>query len=312
MYKLAAKIVIFSEKRWTLEAISQVKVVLDSTQLTQTCTLTLPKRVKWDGQTTLPLKRGDKVEVWLGYDGQLTEVFAGYIRNIQPKNPVVIECEDEMYRLKLLKAQPLAYKSVTLDKLLADQQTGCTVEVMGEQRIGQYRVTAQTVAGALQDLADQGIRSFFRLADGKPVLTCGVMFDRTEATEHVLRTGVNIVSDRQLQQQSAEAMRLRVKVVSMQPNGKSITAEVGDEDGELRTLHCYGKTKAEAEAWAKQELTRLKVDGLTGSVTTFGQRHIGLLDTVAIVIDGKRMGRYQVKANTITFGLSGYRQKVEI
>ena len=61
----------------------------------------------------------------------------------------------------------------------------------------------------------------------------------------------------------------------------------------------------EAEAWAKQELTRLKVDGLTGSVTTFGQRHIGLLDTVAIVIDGKRMGRYQVKANTITFGRDG-------
>ena len=32
MYKLAAKIVIFSERRWTLEAISQVKVSFSSEQ----------------------------------------------------------------------------------------------------------------------------------------------------------------------------------------------------------------------------------------------------------------------------------------
>jgi hypothetical protein len=312
MYKLTAKITIKSEKQWQLDTIAEVQVKLDTAALTQTCTLTLPKRIKWEGQTTLPLKRGDAVEVWLGYDGKLTEVFAGYIRDIQPKNPVKIECEDEMYRLKLLKAQPMAYKDATLDRLLADQKTGCTVEVLGEQRLGQYRVTAQTVAGALQDLADNGIRSFFRLADGKPVLTCGVLFDRSSATRHVLKTGVNIVSDRDLQQASADAMRLRVKVISMQPGGKKITAEVGDEDGELRTLHCYGKSKDEAEAWAKQELARLKVDGLTGSVTTFGQEHINLLDEVTIILDGVRKGTYQVKSNTITFGLSGYRQKVEL
>jgi len=311
MYRLEAKIVINSEKRWEFTTINTVKVVRDMDSLTQTCTLTLPRRLRWDGQTEVPLRRGDEVKVWLGYDDRLELAFQGYIRQVGVKTPVVIECEDEMYQMKLLPAVRKAYRSVTLRQLLEDQGTGCRLRIMGEQSLGQYRVQAQTVAQLLDDLGKQGIKSFFRYEGSGPVLYSGVLFDHDKRPKQVFRTGQNIISD-QLEQQHAEAMRLRVKVVSLMPDNKKNTVEVGDKDGELRTLHCYNKTKEEARKWGEQEVKRLRRDGLSGSFTTFGHHLVDVLDPVGMVIDGKRMGIYQVTKNTITFGTGGYRQELEL
>ncbi|MBJ2189374.1 MAG: hypothetical protein JFT10_00795, partial [Muribaculaceae bacterium] len=95
----------------------------------------------------------------------------------------------------------------------------------------------------------------------------------------VFATGVNIISDSSLDEQKAEDVKIKLKVVSLQPdNKKKIKVEIGDPDGEKRTLHCYGKTEAEAKAWGEQELERLKRDGLTGSFQTFGHVLLDVLD----------------------------------
>jgi hypothetical protein len=94
------------------------------------------------------------------------------------------------------------------------------------------------------------------------------------------------------------------------PNNKKVHLEVGDADGETRTLHTYNKNEAELKAWAEQELVRLKRDGLTGSLTTFGAVLVDKLDAVGVKIDGERKGVYQVQKNVITFGTDGYRQAI--
>lgn len=311
MYRLTAKVQINSEKRWEFTTINTVKVVRDMDSLTQTCTLTLPRRLRWDGKTELPLRWGDEVKVWLGYDGRLELAFQGYIRTIGNKAPVTLELEDEMYQMKLLPAVKKAYRTATLRQLLEDQGTGCRLRIMGEQSLGAYRVQAQTVAQLLDDLQKQGIRSFFRYEGSGPVLYSGVLFDHDRRPKQVFRTGQNIISDR-LEQELAETMRLRVKVVSLMPDNKKNIVEVGPKDGELRTLHCYNKTKDEARKWGEQEMERLQRDGLSGSLTTFGHHLVDVLDTVGVVIDGRRMGLYQVQKNTVTFGTQGYRQEIEL
>ena len=311
MYRLTVKVVINSEKRWEFTTINTVKVERDMDSLTQTCTLTLPRRLRWDGKTELPLRRGDEVKVWLGYDERLELAFQGYIRTIGRKAPVTLELEDEMYQMKLLPAVKKSYRSVTLRQLLEDQGTGCRLRIMGEQGLGAYRVQAQTVAQLLDDFQKQGIRSFFRYEGSGPVLYSGVLFDHDKRPRQVFRSGQNIISDN-LEQELAETMRLRVKVVSLMPDNKKNTVEVGDKDGELRTLHCYNKTKEEARKWGEQEMKRLRRDGLSGSLTAFGHHLVDVLDTVGVVIDGRRMGLYQVQKNAVTFGTSGYRQEIEL
>lgn len=313
MLKLCAKIEIKGEKTWTFEKITACEIVRDSEALTTTCKLTLPRKVKWKGETSNPIKRGDSVTVWLGYDDNLQLAFKGFVLRKGFKAPIEIYCEDDMFMLKQTPAVKKAYRNVDIQTLLKDQNLPYEIKVLGEQNIGQYRINFETVAELLAHLKENNIRTFFRLEDGKPVLYCGVLFDHGKEMRQVFSTGVNLISDSSLDEQRAEDVKIKLKVVSLQPdNKKKIKVELGDPDGEKRTLHCYGKSEAEAKAWGEQELERLKRDGLTGSFQTFGHQLLDCLDIVGIKIDGERKGKYQVQKNTITFGSSGFRQDITL
>lgn len=313
MLKLCAKIEIKGEKTWVFEKITACEIVRDSDALTTTCKLTLPKKIKWKDETSNPIKRGDKITVWLGYDDNLQLAFTGYVLRKGFKAPIEVFCEDEMFMLKQTPCVKKSYTNVDIQTLLKDQNLPYEIKVLGEQNVGQYRSNFDTVAELLAHLKENNIRTFFRLEDGKPVLYCGVLFDHGKEMRQVFSTGVNIISDDSLDEQKAEDMKIKLKVVSLQPdNKKKIKVEVGDADGENRTVHCYGKTEAEAKAWGEQELERLKRDGLTGSFQTFGYELLDCLDVVGIKIDGERKGKYQVSKNTITYGSSGFRQDITL
>lgn len=312
MYRLTAKITIDGGRRWQLEEVTAVEITHDTEKLTDECRITLPKKVKWDGEPDIPVRRGDMVSVSLGYDGELQAAFSGYVRDVGFKTPIVLVCEDEMFKLKQQPAQKKAYRNVDLETLLKDQGIGCEIRVFGEQRLGQYRVTADTVASLLGKLQQQGIRSFFRTEDGQPVLYCGVLFERETSPSQVFATGLNIIDDQSLEQQQADTMRLRVKAVSLMPDNKKVKVEVGDADGELRVLHTYNKTESELKAWAEQEVKRLKRDGLTGSFKTFGYRLVDKLDVIGMKIDGEKKGCYQVKKNVIKYDTGGFRQEITL
>lgn len=312
MFRLTAKIEINSERRWQIDMVTAVEITLDTEKLTDECRITLPKKIKWDGEAEIPVRRGDSVKVWLGYDDDLQLVFKGYVRDVSFKTPIVLTCEDEMFKLKQQPAIKKAYKNVTIETLLKDQGINYKLNVMGEQNLGQYRVTADTVATLLGHLTENGIRSFFRIENDEPVLYCGVLFDREERPSQVFATGLNIISDQSLEQQKAENIRLNVKAISLMPNNKKIKVDVGDADGERRTLHAYNKSESELRAWAEQEIKRLKRDGLKGSFTTFGYKLVDKLAAIGIKIDGEKKGIYQVKKNVIKYGTSGFRQEITL
>ncbi len=313
MLKLSAKIEITGEKKWVFEKITACEIVRDSDALTSTCKLTLPRKLKWKGEASNPIKRGDKISVWLGYDDNLQLAFSGYVLRKGFKAPIEIFCEDEMFMLKQTPCVKKSYKNVDIQTLLKEQNLPYDIKVLGEQNIGQYRANFETVAELLAHLKENNIRTFFRIEDNKPVLYCGVLFDHGNEMRQVFATGINIISDSSLDEQKAEDVKIKLKVVSLQPDNKQkITIEVGDADGEKRTLHCYGKTEAEAKAWGEQELERLKRDGLTGSFQTFGHVLLDVLDVIGINIDGERKGKYQVAKNTITYGSSGFRQDITL
>lgn len=314
MLRLCAKVIIESEtKRWEFEKITSCEIVRDSEALTTTCKLILPKKTKWKGESSNPIKRGDKISVYLGYDGDLQPAFSGYVLRKGFKTPIEIFCEDEMYMLKQTPCVKKSYRNVDIQTLLKDQNLPYEIKVLGEQNIGQFRVNFENVSELLAHLKENSIRTFFLIENGRPVLYCGVLFNHGNEMRQVFATGINIISDNSLDEQKAEDIKIKLKVVSLQPdNKKKIKVEIGDPDGEKRTLHCYGKTEAEAKAWGEQELERLKQDGLTGSFQTFGHVLLNVLDVIGIKIDGEKKGKYQVKKNTITYGNSGFRQDITL
>ncbi len=313
MFRLTAKIEIRSAKTWVFDKVASVEITRDIETLTDTCVLQLPKKVKWQGESTIPIGRGDEVTVWLGYDGDLQFAFRGFITTLGLKTPTTITCEDYMFCLKQREAKKLTYKNATIGQIFKDQELGIGYKVFGEQSIGQYRVTADTLSALLGQLKDHGgVRSFIRIEDDEPVLYSGVLFERGKTPKQVFATGLNLIDDTQLKVQNAADVKIKVKAVSLMPNNKKIRVEVGDTDGETRTLHTYNKQEAELKAWAKQELERLKRDGLVGSFTTFGAELVDKLDNVGIKIDGERKGVYQVQKNVIKYSPSGFRQEITL
>ena len=145
MYRLTAKIEITGAKSWLIDKVTEVEITRDTEKLTDECPLTPPKKIKWDGTAEIPVQRGDAVKVWLGYNDDLQLAFMGYVRDVGFKTPVVITCENEMFKLKQMPAQKKAYKNVTIETLLQEQGISYDIKVMGEQNLGQYRVTADTV-----------------------------------------------------------------------------------------------------------------------------------------------------------------------
>lgn len=242
MFRLTAKIEIKSTKTWRFDKVAGVEITRDIDTLTDTCVVTLPKKVRWLGESSLPIKRGDEVSVWLGYDDELQFAFRGFITTIGLKNPTEIHCEDYMFLFKSRDAKKIAYKAATIEQVLRDQNLGVKYKVFGEQHIGQFRVTASTVTELLGQLKDQGgIRSFFRIEDGEPVLYCGVLFERDTKCRQVFATGVNLIDDAQLDVQNAADVKIKIRAISLRPNNKRIRVDVGDADGQRRTLHTYNK-----------------------------------------------------------------------
>lgn len=313
MLRLTAKIEIKGSKKWVFDKVASVEITRDIETLTDTCVLQLPKKITWQGEISNPLKRGDEVTVWLGYNDVLQLAFNGFITTIGLKTPITITCEDYMFKLKQQEAKKLTYKSATLEQILEDQKPGIKYKVFGEQNIGQYRVTADSVSGLLGHLKDHGgIRSFVRLENDEPVLFCGVLFERDKKHKQVFATGLNLIDDSQLKVQNAADVKIKVKAISLMPDNKKIKVEVGDTDGESRTLHTYNKKEKELKAWAEQELKRLKRDGLVGSFMTFGAELVDKLDNLGIKIDGERKGIYQVQKNIIKYSPGGFRQEITL
>ncbi|MDR0546316.1 MAG: hypothetical protein LBG77_01805, partial [Dysgonamonadaceae bacterium] len=309
MMNLSAKITINSQKKWVFDKISSVEIERDIEKVTATCRLVLPKRLKWKDETGIPLRRGDKIFVELGYNGNLQPAFSGYIKTIGAKAPVEIECEDEMFLLKNTAAKKKTYPNADLKKMLSEQlPEGLKLEVFKKQGIGKFVVNSDTVAQLLGELSKSGVRSFFK--DG--TLYCGMIFDHSATIGKPKPTyragaGGNIIDDDDLEQVRADDIRLCIKASGTDRNGKKIRVEVGDKlDGEIRSFFKYNTTLEQLKAEATAKLTEWKKDGLAGSFTTFGGRLAGLLDVIKIYPQGGAAVDCKVIKNTISFGNSGY------
>jgi hypothetical protein len=286
--------------------------VRDIETISATCTLTLPHNTEWYNSKTVPVERGDRIEVELGYDNELEKVFTGYIKTVSAKTPIEIGCDDEIYLLKNTPAKKKSYAVADVETLLREQLPGgVKFEVFKKQAFGKYSVNSDTVAQLLGDLQENGLTFYFR--DG--VLYAGMMFDHpANARKQVFKDGEggNIIDDSDLVWNNADSISLRIKASGTDSAGKKISVEVGDPDGEVRSYFKYNTTKAALEAEAKKKLTEWKIAGLSGSFTTFGAKPVWLLDNIKIQTGGHPAGTYRVTKNTLTFGTGGYRQEITI
>ncbi|MGQ0737667.1 MAG: hypothetical protein ACT4OJ_01280 [Bacteroidota bacterium] len=299
-----------------------VDVEIDNSRdsLTDTCKITLPRKFEWNmknialGDDPI-LKRKDKVIVKAGYDGLLLTEFIGYVKDIKSGVPVTIECEDSMFLLKQSGAEVTkSYRSVTLHQLLTDiLPAGIEFKAPGIV-LGPYRISKVTPAKVLEDLKSRfNIYSYFRLIDEKPVLYSGLAYWSEKRVMEDFQFGYNIIDHSDLVYKREEDVRLRVKAIGIMPDNTRKEIEVGDRDGETRTVHYYNVDLKTLKLRADQDLARFKYTGYYGSFLTFGVPSVQKGDIANLTGNQYNPdGRYLVKRVIKQIGVTrGFKQTIE-
>lgn len=288
-------------------------------ELSDTCTITLPRAyrqavIKGKKDTlerkniTDYLKVGDEVLVALGYDDELHEKFVGYIKKISADVPLVLECEDEMYKLRKTNFSE-SFKSITLLQLLKKIAPGYTYEVIDDIPLGKFIIANSSAFETLEALRnDYLLHSYFK---GNKLIV-GFPTDFKPQNNYTFNTK-HMRSSEALEFIKADDVKIEIKAISNNSNGTKTVVTVGDSGGSVRTLNFANKSKTELENLAKKQLSTLKFDGYQGSFEIFGIPLVKVGDAVTIVDDehSERDGKYLVESVEWSFDNGGYKQTIK-
>lgn len=300
-----------------LEITSVNNIEIESTwkKLTDTAKITMPRNVKVvNGDINEVIKRGSKVEIWLGYNGDMNLEFVGYVVRVNAKVPFEIECEDEMWQLKQNR-NSYTYKDASIKQIIADVYKGKAN--VTDFTIGAYRIDRASTAVVLDDLQkNYNVYSYFTHdANGALTLNVGLGgYDfKTIAKRHIYNMMVNVVEN-DLIYRLADENKMRIVATSTNKGGLVINTEVGDFDGEEIKIDKRGMAITELQKLAEAELQKRKFDGYKGSFTAFGVPYIKH-NEVAVLQSPEypeRDGAYIVDAVKTTLGMGGFRRVIDL
>jgi hypothetical protein len=307
--------------------VHDVQITKSIYSIAQTCIIKLPLSavVKNTSGISTPvkiadyIKKGDEVSVTLWYDGyeKKTE-FVGYVKAINRKQPLEIECENAIYLLRG-KSFKQSFKTVTLKKLLQfiTAGTGITLhkDVESENyklEIKNFQIPDKDGVWVLEQLKEKYMQTVYFI-DAKELYVGLAYTNKTGTVKYDVNK--NVINANDLKWQEKEDVKIKVRCVYYSKDGTKQEAEFGDKDGEVRTIHLYDvKDKSQLEILAKAEMEKHKYSGYCGGIDAF---LIPYCEPMMVAnLENKqypeRSGSYYISGVKIAFGTGGARRKPEI
>jgi hypothetical protein len=289
--------------------ISSCKIESSWKNLTDTAEITLPRSLYFANKNLKDIiKVGNTVTISLGYDGELKQEFSGYITSIATDAPIVLKCEDSMWKLKTVSVNK-SFKNVKLaDLLFAIMPPEYKVNA-ADIRLGNLVIENSTVSKVLQTLKDDyGIYSYFA---GAELVSGQIYLDNTQSVNYGFEK--NIVSH-DLKYVDENDKKIKI-TASATIAGKKIKVSVGDSDGDENKLVYSGvSSEAELKKSAEIDLARLKKSGYEGNITSFGVPFVkhGYKANLQSNQYPERDGLYFIEGVITEFGTNGFRRQIKI
>lgn len=299
--------------RWHFKSVNEISISETMDSLTDTAKLILPRKIRWKERALVqdkPLKRGEKVSIELGYNGQLHQVFTGFIRNIAYEDQLIINCENQMFELKKapVKAQVVAGTLQQLIAKIVPSAVSLYPAPDHNSYIGIYRITESSVAKELANLKKQYNLQIFFLQDQ---LFIGWLRPHKPEVKARFLWQKNIIES-ELSYQDAEDAQILIKATALNAKGKRLQLQYGEQGGEERSLFMQNATKESLKAKAKQFHEKLKKPRYQGKFTSFGEPIVNKGDSVYLEGKDGNKGAYLVKQVERNFGRAGYRQIISL
>lgn len=257
------------------------------------------------------VKVGDAVEITLGYEDIYEKVeFSGYIKSISPGMPLKIELEDEIFLLRK-KTVNKNFINTSLREVIQYlvEDTGVELnEDIPKVNFDKFLFKNTNSAAAIEKIKTE--YGFGAYIDNDSKLFVGLREQLLNSDLPVFKLGVNTIKD-DLKFITEDNIKIKIKATAWFKDNTKIEVEVGDEDGELRSLHFYNiATETELKDVAESKLKELKYSGYEGSITSFLIPFVTRGMAVKIEDDKfpQRAGSYLVDKVKITSGVSGARR----
>jgi hypothetical protein len=298
-----------------LRQVSEVSIERSWKEFTGRAEITMPRNIRiLNNMTNVKyadiFKNGDAVEIRIGYgDAVLPVEFTGYITEVSEGVPVVIRCEDEMYKLKRGNVSITA-SSITLKNLLTQAAKGYTIDCP-DMNLGAVRFSNVAPIAVLEQIQkDAGLYSYF---DGK-TLKCGVIYgDQSDVAPVRIHLEKNAVSENLNKKTGIELFL--VELTSVLAKGKKNVAKAGKEGGEVfKKKYAYSVPMADLQKEADRLLKQKQTPGFDGSLTLFGIPRVqhGMKLHIQTELFTNMQGTYYVEKTVKKFGTGGYRQEVTL
>ncbi|MCT4590515.1 MAG: hypothetical protein N4A71_21995 [Carboxylicivirga sp.] len=277
--------------------------------LTDTAEIITPRKVKDFNRMKVSewFREGDPVEIWLGYDGNLELEFSGYVSKVPAGIPLVISCEDEMYKLKR-QTVSVSKQNCTLKELLKAIAPGYKVVCNDGQLLGNVRYSNMASSQILEELKKQGIHSWFI---GKELHA----FSKSKSELNPVDILLESTPSNNLKQKAIEDTMVVISLI--RKKGKKLKVEFGDKGaGKRLTKELSGIDISEAEMRREAEkiYNEAKQPGLDGDVTLFGVPRVqhGMKMNLNSVLYPEKDGLYYIDAVTKTYMPGEYRQSCKL
>ncbi|MBS2099191.1 hypothetical protein [Carboxylicivirga linearis] len=277
--------------------------------LTDTAEIITPRKVKDFNRMKVSewFREGDPVEIWLGYDGNLELEFSGYVSKVPAGIPLVISCEDEMYKLKR-QTVSVSKQNCTLKELLTAIAPGYIVVCDDSQLLGNVRFSNMASSQILDELKKQGIHSWF---EGKELHA----FSKSKNELDPVDIQLERTASESLKQKAIEDTMVIISLI--RKKGKKLKVEYGDKGaGKRLTKELSGIEISEDEMRreAKKIYDEAKQPGLDGDVTLFGVPRVqhGMKMNLNSVLYPEKDGIYYIDAVTKTYLPGEYRQACKL
>lgn len=298
-------------KSFYIYKINNVSIESSWKTITDTAEIVLPRNVSDFDKNKIKevFRRGDKVRISLGYNGNLKEEFTGYISQVSAEIPIKIKLEDEMYRLKKIPVN-FASKGTSVKAFISQFVKDYPIDCDADIQLGAVRYSKTTLGEVLDKFQkDMSLYSFIR--DGK--LTIAKPYSDAGKT-HKFDLERNCV-DNSLNYVSKEDRLVKIIGKSIFGKGEKLEFEWGDNDAKETINWTFSfREKKELENAVKKMYNDRKKDGLDGNFTTFGIDSIKHGEKVELSssLYPDREGTYYTDAVKREFGKGGYRQTIDL
>lgn len=316
--------------KYRLRGLTEVEIKKSVHQIVQSAKLTLPLSVfiRNDGTKERirlidKIKEGDSISISIGYDGNNRKEFTGYIKRINPKQPLELELEDEMYLLRKLRLKKSFVKNDVkdvLNYLMDELYKKFQVRFELYDKIPHHIVTNMLINGAngievLQDLSDKYfLSSYLTEVNGKKVLYCGLLYGLKKNTvKYVFNRNTINISD--LKYQIKGDTTYKMEVLNQLPSGLVRKFEFGDPHGEVLKMSIPGdKSKDQIKHMAEAVMANYGATGYRGKFETFMIPYIepGGISSLSDDQFKNRKGNHYTGTVITKFGVNGGRRYPEI